>query len=153
MKTVLLFGTFDLLHIGHLNFFKQGRKLGDKLIVIVARDGNVKKTKGQLPLHTEKERIELLKHLDLIDQAVLGDPQDVYKIVKKLKPDVIGLGYDQIAFTDKLQAKLIEFKLTTKIVRLKPHQEQTKKSSKLKAHLMMSLWNANSLLPRLMPEK
>lgn len=135
----MLFGTFDLLHAGHISFFKQGRKLGDRLVVVIARDVNVKKTKGQLPLHTEKERLELLKHLDLIDQAVLGDAHDVYKIVKKLKPDVIGLGYDQIAFTDKLQSKLAEFKLPTKIVRLKPFQAETKKSSKLKTHLMMSI--------------
>lgn len=139
MKTVLLFGTFDLLHAGHIAFFKQGRKFGDKLIVVVARDVNVKKTKGQLPLHTEKERLELLKHIDLIDEAVLGDAKDVYKVIKKIKPDVIALGYDQIAFTDKLQAKLTEFKLTTKIVRLKPFQEKTKKSSKLKAHLLLSI--------------
>lgn len=139
MKTVLLFGTFDLLHAGHIAFFKQGRKLGDKLIVVVARDVNVKKTKGQLPLHTEKERVELLKHLDLIDQAVLGDPHDVYRIIKKIKPDVIGLGYDQVAFTDALQAKLREFKLATKIVRLKSYQAETKKSSKLKAHLLQTI--------------
>lgn len=139
MKTVLLFGTFDLLHVGHLSFFKQGRKLGDRLVVVIARDVNVKKIKGQLPLHNEKERLELLKHIDLIDEALLGDPKDIYKVVKKIKPDVIALGYDQVAFTDKLQSKLTEFKLATKIVRLKPFQEKTKKSSKLKAHLMMSI--------------
>ncbi len=139
MKTVMLFGTFDLLHAGHIAFFKQGRKFGDKLIVVVARDVNVQKTKGQLPLHNEKERLELLKHIDIIDQAVLGDAHDVYKVIKKMKPNVVALGYDQVAFTDKLQAKLTEFKLATKIVRLKPYQAQTKKSSKLKEHLLLSL--------------
>lgn len=139
MKTVMLFGTFDLLHTGHLNFFKQGRKLGDRLVVVVARDANVLKTKGQLPLHNEKERLELLKHITVIDQAMLGSAIDVYRVIKTVKPDVIALGYDQVAFTDKLQSKLTEFKLKTKIVRLKPFQAKTKKSSKLKEHLMMSI--------------
>lgn len=153
MKTVLLFGTFDLFHAGHLSLLKQAHKLGDRIVVVIARDVNVKKTKGQLPLHDEKERLELLKHIDLIDEAVLGDAKDVYKVIEKIKPDVIALGYDQVAFTDKLQAKLTEFKLVTKIVRLKPFQEKTKKSSKLKAHLLLSIWNASSLLPRLIREK
>lgn len=139
MKTVLLFGTFDLLHAGHLNLFKQARKLGDKVIVIVARDVNVKKIKGELPLNSEKERLELLQHLDLIDQAVLGSKTQVYGIIKKIKPNVIALGYDQAAFIDSLQIKLAAFKLNPKIVRLKPYQAGSKKSSRLKKQLLKSV--------------
>lgn len=139
MKTVLLFGTFDVLHVGHLHVFKQARKLGDKVVVIVARDVNVKKIKGVLPLNTEKERLELLQHLDLIDEVLLGAKTDIYDRIKKIKPEVIALGYDQQVFTEKLQDKLTEFKLKTKIVRLKPFQTKDKKSSKLKDRLLRSL--------------
>lgn len=139
MKTVLLFGTFDLFHAGHLHLLKQARKLGTNLVVVVARDSNVLKAKGHAPLHSEKERAELLRHLDLIDQVVLGDTRDVYKVIKRIKPEVIALGYDQHHFVDKLEQKLRDFQLRTKIVRLRPHQELSKKSSKLKAHLLKTL--------------
>lgn len=43
MKKVLIFGSFDSLHKGHLNLFKQARKHGDKLIAVVARDETIKK--------------------------------------------------------------------------------------------------------------
>ncbi len=139
MKTVLLFGTFDVLHVGHLHVFKQARKLGDRVVVIVGRDVNVKKIKGVLPLNSEKERMELLQHIDLIDEVLLGAKTDMYAWIKKIKPEVIALGYDQQVFTEKLQDKLTEFKLKTKIVRLKPFQIKDKKSSKLKAKLLTSL--------------
>lgn len=139
MKTVLLFGTFDILHVGHLNMFKQARKLGDRVVVIVGRDSNIKKVKGQAPLNPEKDRLELLKHLDLIDEVRLGSKDNVYGLIKIIKPDVIALGYDQVAFTDKLADALREFKLKTKIVRLKPYRTDSKKSSKLKAQLLTAL--------------
>lgn len=139
MKTVLLFGTFDILHVGHLNVFKQARKLGDRVVVIVGRDANVKKIKGRAPLNSETDRLELLKHIDLIDEAILGAKNNVYELIKKIKPTVIALGYDQQAFTEKLQDKLVEFKLKTKIVRLKPHRATCKKSSKLKARLLKNI--------------
>lgn len=139
MKTVLLFGTFDLLHAGHLNVFKQARKLGDRVVVIVGRDANVKKIKGQAPLNSEKDRLELLKHIDLIDEVMLGAKNNVYDLIKTIKPQVIALGYDQQAYTEKLQDKLVEFNLPTKIVRLKSHRAASKKSSKLKAQLLKNI--------------
>ena len=41
-KKVICFGTFDILHLGHVNFFKQAKSLGDELVVVIARDVNVK---------------------------------------------------------------------------------------------------------------
>lgn len=139
MKTVMIFGTFDLFHAGHFNLLKQAKKLGESLIVVVGRDANVKKIKGQLPVHSEKERLELLQHIDFVDAVVLGDKTDMYKKIKEIKPDVIALGYDQEVFVDKLQTKLDEFKLATKIVRLKPYKSSMYKSSKIKQHLLKTL--------------
>lgn len=139
MKMVMIFGTFDILHLGHLNLFKQARQFGDKLIVVVARDVNVKKNKKNKSVNNEKERMELLQHIDLIDTVMLGDTHDPYKMIKKFKPEIIGLGYDQIEFTDKLKDKLKEFKLTTRVVRLKPYHPKTKKSNKIKSLLLKSL--------------
>lgn len=135
----MVFGTFDIIHLGHIHFFKQAKKLGDRLVVIVSRDVNARRVKGVKPINTEKERLELLQHIDVIDKVILGDTKVVYRPVRALKPDVIALGYDQQAFVDKLEQKIKEFKLNTKIVRLKPYQPTTKKSSKIKSGLLKSL--------------
>lgn len=139
MKTVMLFGTFDIFHAGHLSLLQQSRQLGDRVVVVAARDVNVEKVKACRPIHSEKERLKLLQHLTLVDEAVLGDIKDVYKIIRKMKPDVIALGYDQEAFVDKLKIKLIEFGLNTKIVRLKPYRTATHKSTKIKQQLLKTL--------------
>jgi len=80
----MVFGTFDIIHGGHIHMFKQAREYGEKLIVVVARDVNVEKIKGIGSLHTEEERQEFLKHIDLIDQVILGDDTDPYKCIKEI---------------------------------------------------------------------
>ncbi|MAG08331.1 FAD synthase [Candidatus Woesearchaeota archaeon] len=131
MQKVLVFGTFDIIHPGHLNFFNQARKHG-KLTVIVSRDKTVKQVKGKNPLHNEKKRQEKLKSLHVAEHILLGSLKDKYAIIKKIKPDIICLGYDQEHFIDKLKEKIKEFSLNTKIIRLKPYKEKKYKSSKLK---------------------
>ncbi len=121
MKKILIFGTFDGLHEGHLNLFKQAKDYGDYLIVVVARDKNVLKIKNHLPERNEEERLKDLQNCELIDEALLGDEIDPYKRISEIRPDVICLGYDQIKFTDKLEEKLKSFNLKTEIYRLKSY--------------------------------
>ena len=132
MKRVLVFGTFDGIHPGHEDFFRQAKSKGDFLIVVVARDVNVKKIKGKLPKIEEKKRLAEVKKIEYVDQAVLGDKKDKYKIIKKLKPDVICLGYDQEVDLEGLKRKLQEFGLSAKIYTLKSYKSSLYKSSKLK---------------------
>ena len=106
MKTVMIFGTFDIVHRGHLNLFKQARKFADRLVVVLARDARVKSIKNKESIYNEKERKLFLEQIRLVDQVVLGDKKDVYKIIQKIRPDVIVLGYDQIYFTEKLNEKI-----------------------------------------------
>ncbi len=131
MKKVLVFGTFDIFHYGHLQLLKQAKKLGDQLTVVIARDENVIKIKKIKPYHTEKERMEIMKSLKMIDSAILGDKKDVYKVIKQEKPDVIALGYDQNVFVDKLENYLKKEKINSIIVRLKSYKEK-----RLKSHLI-----------------
>jgi len=132
MKKVMVFGTFDIVHLGHLNLFKQAKKLGNYLVVVVGRDTTSKKIKKITLVHNEKERLEFLKSIKLVDQAVLGNKIDYYKIIKTEKPDVIALGYDQQNFIDKLEEKIKEFKLNTKVVRLKSYKPEKHKSGKIR---------------------
>ena len=127
----MAFGTFDILHPGHLNFLKQAKNYG-RLIVIIARDKTVKQVKGKLPQHSEKQRLEAIKGLKLASEAVLGSLTDKYAAIKKYKPDLIALGYDQTHFTENLRQEFKKLKLGIKIVRLKSFKPEKYKTSILK---------------------
>ncbi|MFH1316635.1 MAG: adenylyltransferase/cytidyltransferase family protein [Candidatus Woesearchaeota archaeon] len=135
IKKVMVFGTFDIFHPGHINFFNQAKKHGDILIIVVARDMTVERVKGEKPLYDEVTRKRKLEHFDRSNKIVLGSQDDPYEIIKKYKPDVICLGYDQESFTDKLEEKLIELDVKAKVIRLEPFKEGIYKSSILKEKL------------------
>lgn len=147
-KKVLVCGVFDLLHLGHLHFFKEAKRYGDHLTVLVARDSTVRKSKKRSPFFREKERMQLLSSLNVVDSVVLGDKKSLYKGLLKVKPDVLVLGYDQLQSAGKLlglsnasSAKEIEKTflqkgLKVKVVRLKRGwMPERFKSKKVKLYL------------------
>ncbi|MBI5071865.1 adenylyltransferase/cytidyltransferase family protein, partial [Candidatus Falkowbacteria bacterium] len=87
-KKVMVFGTFAVLHPGHLYFFHEAKKHGEKLIVVVARDATVYKIKGFLPKIDEQARRDMVDAIKFVDKAVLGDKKDWYKIILKYKPEI-----------------------------------------------------------------
>lgn len=130
MKIVMVFGAFDGLHPGHLNFFKQAKKYGDKLLVSVGTDKNVAKIKGKKPLFNQDERFNLVKNCQLVDDAVLGAEEDFYNHIKDHEPDVVCLGYDQWASEDEVRRELDTVGLTkTEIKRLSPYEVERAKST------------------------
>ncbi len=130
-KNVMCFGTFDLLHLGHLNYFQQAKKYGTYLIVVVARDYTKQKQRKKL-LFTERERAEMIQHLDIVDKVVLGYFDDHYRIILEKRPDVICLGYDQLVSIESLKKELELRGISPQIIRLKPFKHNTQKSSLLK---------------------
>ncbi|MCD6149677.1 FAD synthase [bacterium] len=132
MKKVMVFGTFDIFHSGHKNFLKQAKSYGDYLIAIIARDKTVLKVKNNLPRNNESSRLNTIKKSSFVDEVILGNLGDKYEIIKKNKPDVICLGYDQKFFINRLKEKLEEFKLSdTVIIKMKPYHPEIYKSSKI----------------------
>lgn len=133
---IMVFGTFDGLHPGHLNFFKQARSLAKNgfLIVSIARDKNVWKIKGRKPALNEKKRLALLKKSGLADLVVLSGAKDHIPHIAKLKPEIIALGYDQKAYVKNLKKDLKAEGLEIKIRRLKPYKEKFYKNQLLKKH-------------------
>jgi len=127
---VMVFGTFDGLHKGHINFFKQAKLLADSslLIVSIARDKNVKKIKNKKPKLSEKERFNLVKKCNLVNRVVLAGKSNYLEHILKEKPDIIGLGYDQKAYVKELKNDLNKKNILIKIVRLKPYKEKIYKN-------------------------
>ena len=94
---VAVSGYFDPLHIGHLEYFKLAKQLGDKLYVIVNNDFQAV-LKKQTSFMNENDRLEIIKSLSIVDYALLSIDQDksVSKTLEKIKPNIFGNGGDQI---------------------------------------------------------
>lgn len=131
MKKVMVFGTFDGLHPGHDDFFRQAKEHGDYLIVVVGRDKTVRKTKGRLPLLPEVERRRVVAGNQYVDLALLGKWRDKYEIISEHQPQVICLGYDQSHFVDNIDMEIKKIGFECEIIRLKAFKPDIYKSSLL----------------------
>jgi FAD synthetase len=131
---IMLFGTFDSLHPGHINLFKQAKRLAANsfLIVSIARDKNVLKIKKSPPLLHEKQRIKLVRKEKFVNKVVLGGLTSHLPHIIKEKPEIIALGYDQKYYVKNLKQELAKKGLSVEIIRLKPFKEKIYKNHLLK---------------------
>ena len=130
----MVFGTFDMVHEGHVDFFRQARALAKKphLIVSLARDAVVVRIKGQKPRRSEQERRSLLERNILVDEVVLGQEDGYIEHILEAKPDIIALGYDQKGeYVDRLEKDLRAAGFLPRIVRLRAYKPLIYKTSKL----------------------
>ena len=93
-KKVLAGGVFNIIHPGHIHFLREAKELGDELVVVVANDKTVVRNNKRL-LFPAKVRAQNAKSVAYVDRVVVGDEKNQMKIVKKERPDVIAIGYDQ----------------------------------------------------------
>ena len=114
-------GTFDLLHLGHIYYLKEAKKLGNKLAVVVATDATVRNLKHE-PINPEEIRLNLIKELKIVDEAYLGHEDDMYEIVGEIKPDIIALGFDQKHNENKIKSELKKHKIKAKVLRLSEYK-------------------------------
>jgi FAD synthetase len=137
-KRVIAFGTFDIFHPGHESFLKQAKSLGDYLLVVVARDKNVEKAKGRLPLQNERQRSRAIRKTKLANKVVLGSKTNNYfQTLRTHKINVIALGYDQKPSVLQLKKALKRHRLQiAEITRLGAFKPNFFKSSKLIPHLI-----------------
>jgi len=88
-------GVFDILHIGHIRYLKEAKKLGDILIVAINSDLSTKKIKGpNRPLNNENDRAESIASLECIDYVTIFNEEDPIKFLEKIKPDIHVKGGD-----------------------------------------------------------
>lgn len=122
-KVVLTGGAYDLLHTGHITTLKEASSYGDFLLVVVAKDSTVEGRKRK-PIHSEKQRMDLLNELKIVDLAVIGNRTDHMAIVRKARPDVIAIGSDQDHRIKLLQNQLEQEGYdTTTLIRLTSNLE------------------------------
>jgi len=92
-KIVFTNGCFDMIHVGHIKFLQEARRLGDCLIVGINTDASVRKVKGEgRPLISETERADLLAALHGVDYVVLFDETTPEPLLRALKPDILVKG-------------------------------------------------------------
>ena len=104
MTTVIAQGTFDILHPGHVHYLSDAAEMGDELHVIVARRTNV--THKEKPVLADRQRRDMVAALDVVDEAHLGHPEDIFVPIERIRPDVIALGYDQHHDAESIRAAL-----------------------------------------------
>ncbi len=134
MARVLAFGVFDPLHEGHRDFFRQARNVGDKLLVVVARDSALRADKQREPYQNEDERLAAVQREPSVTEAVLGsEGVSHYELLVQLSFEVVVLGYDQKPSDAVVRQELdARGKTAVKIVRLKPWHPDRFKSSHLR---------------------
>jgi FAD synthetase len=142
-KIVLASGVFDLLHLGHVRFLEAAKKTGGqgaKLVVVIARDNTVEKKKGRKPIMPESQRCALVASLKVVDEAILGyDDFDMGKVIERIRPDVIALGYDShmSGLEYSVRNAIKEKALKTRIVKIgKFSSDELDSSSKIKQRIV-----------------
>ncbi|MBI4252834.1 adenylyltransferase/cytidyltransferase family protein [Candidatus Uhrbacteria bacterium] len=119
-----------MIHPGHLAYLKAAKRLGDELVVVVTRDETAKRRKGRRTACHEKDRMALVRGFRIVDKVVLGDRDDSWRIIMKLRPRTICFGYDQQAAIDSLKRTLPAiFHKNVCIVMAKPFHPKTYHSS------------------------
>lgn len=95
-KTIVLTnGCFDILHIGHAEYLKEAKKLGDKLFIGINSDSSVKKLKGEnRPINNEMDRAKLLSYLEFVDYLVIFEEKTADTLIDLIKPDIYVKGGD-----------------------------------------------------------
>ncbi len=92
-RLVFTNGCFDLLHVGHVKFLEDSRRLGDALIVALDADTSVRRVKGEgRPVIGEAQRLHMLAALSAVDYVTLFDSGQLPEILAALKPDVLTKG-------------------------------------------------------------
>ncbi len=121
---VMATGVFDLLHPGHLYFLTEAKRLGDELVVVVARDQTARRLKHE-PYVPELMRREMVEALKPVDRAVLGSTTDIYETVVRERPSIIALGYNQVWNEKEVEAECARRGVPLRVVRIgaAPHDD------------------------------
>ena len=94
-KIVFTNGCFDILHVGHSEYLKKAKKLGDILVVAVNSDKSIREIKGNSrPIINQNDRSQIISQLKSVDFVIIFDEETPLSLIKYLKPDILVKGGD-----------------------------------------------------------
>jgi len=94
-KIVFTNGCFDLIHLGHIKYFRFAKAQGDLLVVGVNTDASIRRLKGsKRPIVNESDRLSVLEELESVDYLVLFDDDTPGALIEAIRPDVLVKGAD-----------------------------------------------------------
>lgn len=95
MKTIITFGTYDLLHVGHIRLLSRARELGDRLVVGVSSDALNFSKKNKYPEFSQQERMEIISMIKGVDQVFLEESLELKAAyLKEYGADILVMGDD-----------------------------------------------------------
>ena len=94
-KIIFTNGCFDLLHVGHIRYLAQAKKLGNFLIIGLNSDSSVKELKGEdRPINSFEDRATLLSAIKSVDLVIMFEEQTPENLIKDIVPDILVKGGD-----------------------------------------------------------
>ncbi len=95
MKRIITFGTYDLLHIGHIKILRRASELGDYLIAGVSSDALNYSKKEKYPVYNEDDRMEIVHSLKFVNEVFLEESLELKReYIQKFNADVLVMGDD-----------------------------------------------------------
>lgn len=105
MRRVMTFGTFDVLHVGHVSILERARALGDRLIVGVSSDALNRSKKGRNPVYPEADRLKLIGALRCVDEVFVEESLELKgEYLRRHRADVLVMGDDWAGRFDEFRA-------------------------------------------------
>lgn len=122
-KVVFASGTFDLVHRGHIIFFKNLKEYGDTVVIAISSDERVRQRKGnKRPILLEKDRLALVDAIKYVDYCLVapqpskGELQPTIRIIKTLRPNVfITNDRKWLRFREEVESFGVKFKVITRV--------------------------------------
>ena len=111
-------GAFEIIHPGHIHAFLDARQLGNTLVVVVATDESVLRNKGRPPVTRQELRVMLVSSLRSVDLALAGNRGSIYDILRRIRPDVVAVGYDQGINAEDIVREAAKRGVETEVARL-----------------------------------
>jgi len=117
---VLVAGTFEIIHPGHIHYLRKAWELG-RVVAIVARDSSVSKFKSRDVVIPEEQRLAVLNSIVYVHKARLGYEDDIFRVVEEERPSVILLGPNQPFDPEYIKSELRSRGINSDVLRLEQY--------------------------------